>query len=127
VIPTTTESAMIIHGRVVLVSSSTTIATGHSIWIDWKTVITRRRSERSARAPPTMVSNQIGAFIANESSPIKNDDAPSESNSHGSATCCVHVPMLESKLANQKVPKWRVASKLSESRNVLKAGRRERV
>ena len=35
---------MIIHGWIRPVTSSTTIAVGHSIWIDWNSVITRRRS-----------------------------------------------------------------------------------
>ena len=87
--------------------------------MDWKIAITRRRSDRSARTPPTRVSNQTGAFDANESSPIKNDDAPRVSSSHGSATCWAQVPMLESRLANQKVPKRRVASRLSDSRKLL--------
>ena len=64
------------------------------------------------------VSSHTGAFMANESRPMRNDDAPSVSSSHGSATCCAQVPMLESRLANQKVPKRRVASRRSESRKV---------
>src|SRR5713101_7724747 len=118
VTPTTTESAMIIHGVTPPVISRITIAVGHSIWIDWKIVITRRRSERSASAPPTRVSSHTGAFMAKESRPIRNDDAPRVSSSHGSATCWAQVPMLESRLANQKVPKRRVASRRSDSPKV---------
>jgi hypothetical protein len=57
--------------------------------------------------------------MANESSPIRNDDAPRVSNSQGSATCCTQVPMLDNRLANQNVPKRRVPSKLREARNVV--------
>ena len=89
------------------------------IGIDWNSVITLRRSARSASARPTSVSSHTGAFIANEPSPIRNDDAPSVSSRQGSATCWAHVPMLESRLANQNVPKRRVASSPSDSRNVL--------
>ena len=119
VTPTTTESTMIIHGFTMPVMSRITIAVGQSIWIDWNSAITRRRSVRSASAPPASVSSSTGAFIANESRPIRNEDAPRVSNSQGSATCCAHVPMLESRLANQKVPNRRVASRLSEPRKVL--------
>jgi hypothetical protein len=64
------------------------------------------------------VRSHTGAFIANESRPIRNGDAPIVSRSHGSATCCAHVPMLESRLANQKVPKRRVARREIDSRKV---------
>jgi hypothetical protein len=110
---------MIIHGWIVPTIISMTIAVGHSIWIDWKTVMTWRRSDRSASAPPAKVRSHTGAFIANESSPIRNDDAPRVSNSQGSATCCAHVPILDNKLANQNVPKRRVPNKLKDARNVL--------
>ena len=119
VIPTTSESTMIIHGCTRCRSSSTTIAVGQSIWIDWKKAMTRRRSERSARAPPTRVSSQTGAFMANESSPIRNEEAPRVKRSHGSATCWAQVPMLERRLANQKVPKRLVARRPSDSLRVL--------
>jgi hypothetical protein len=119
VTPTTTESTMIIHGFTAPVTSRITIAVGQSIWIDWNVAITTRRSRRSASTPPASVSSNTGAFIANESSPIRNDDAPSVSRSHGSATCWAQVPMLESRLANQKVPNRRVASRASDSRKVL--------
>src|ERR1035437_2528221 len=119
VTPTTIDRTMIIHGLTVPVMSRTTMAVGQSIWIDWNSAITRRRSERSASAPPASVSSHTGAFIANESRPIRNEDAPSVSSSHGSATCWAQVPMLESRLANQKVPNRRVARRLSDSRKVL--------
>ena len=116
--PTMAERAMIIDGRTRWAISNTTIVVGHNIWIDWNTVMTRRRSERSASAPPTRVSSNTGAFIANESSPIKNDEAPRVSSSQGSATCWAQVPMLERRLANQKLPKRRVVRSLSDSRSV---------
>src|SRR5579862_4291929 len=81
--------------------------------------MTVRRSDRSASAPPASVSKSTGAFIANESRPIRNDDAPSVSRSHGSATCCAHVPMLDKRLANQNVPNRRVPRRRSEARNVV--------
>jgi hypothetical protein len=52
---------MIIHGRIVPATISTTMAVGHSIWIDWKTVMTWRLSDRSASAPPASVRSQTGA------------------------------------------------------------------
>ena len=79
--------------------------------------MTRRRSARSASTPPTSVSSNTGALIANASSPIRNDDAPRLSSSHGSATCCAQVPMFDSRLANQNVPKRRVRSSANDRRS----------
>ena len=108
VTPTIAESTITIQGRTVPVSSSTTSRNGQSIWIDWHRVMMRRRSLRSASTPPISVNIQTGAAVANESRPIKNDDAPRLSRSHGSATCCAHVPRLDRRLAKQNVPKRRV-------------------
>jgi len=36
---------------------------------------------------PTRMRSHTGAFIANVSSPIRNDEAPRVSSNHGSATC----------------------------------------
>lgn len=72
VMPTTSDSTLTIHGRTSPARRSPTISIEHSIWIDWKSVITRRRSARSASTPPTSVSTQSGALIANASSRTRN-------------------------------------------------------
>jgi hypothetical protein len=53
------------------------------------------------------------------SKPIRYDDAPRLSSSHGSATCCAQVPIFERRLAKQKLPKRRVRRRLRESLKVL--------
>ena len=57
---------------------------------------------------------QIGAFMANKSSPIRNAEAPRLSNSQGSAICCAQLPIFDNSVASQKVPNRRVASSLSD-------------
>ena len=64
--------------------------------------------------PPTSVRIHTGAEMAKASRPIRNDDAPRLRSNQGSATCCAQVPMFESRLAKQKVPKRRVRSRLRE-------------
>src|SRR5664279_154939 len=93
------------------------IANGHSIWMDWKKVMMLRRSRVSANTPPKSVSSQIGALVAKLSRPKMKGDAPKLSNSHGSATDCDHVPILDKKLATQKVPKRGLASRRNEAFN----------
>lgn len=46
-------------------------------------------------------------------------EAPRLSSSHGCATCCTQVPILESRQANQNVPKRRVRRSLIELLKVL--------
>ena len=57
---------------------------------------------------------QVGAPSAKVSSPTRKDDAPKLSISHGCAIFWAHVPILESKLAKQKVPNRRVSLKRSD-------------
>src|SRR5579863_2021686 len=73
----------------------------------------RVRSFRSARIPPTSTNIQKGAFIAKASRPRRNEDPPMLSNSQGSATDCIQVPILEKRLANQKTPNRLVRSSLA--------------
>lgn len=75
----------------------------------------RRRSPRSAISPPNGVKSQAGAARTNASKPITNEDAPRLRRSHGSATCCVHVPIFDRKLANQNVLKRLVSNNAKES------------
>ena len=119
VMPTTSDSTMTIHGRTSPPSRSTTISVGHSIWIDWNSVMTRRRSARSASTPPTSVSAQTGALIANASSPIRKGDAPRVSSNQGCATFCAQVPMFDSRIANQNAPNRGVRRSRRDSRNAL--------
>src|ERR1035438_2929791 len=73
----------------------------------------RVRSLRSARMPPRSANIQKGAFIAKASRPRRNEEPPMLSNSQGSATDCIQVPMLERRLANQKTPNRLVRSSLA--------------
>ncbi len=90
----------------------------------------RRRSPWSASAPPTKMSSSTGAPRAKASSPSRKGEAPRLNISHGCATCCAQVPILASRLANQKVPKRRVPSRRREFRKAtlgMGKGRRARV
>jgi len=49
--------------------------------------------------------------MAKASRPMISGELPRLSRSHGSATCCAQVPILDSRLTNQEMPKRRVRSR----------------
>jgi hypothetical protein len=101
---------MTIHTWMWPVARSTTMRIGQTTWIPWKKSAVRRRSRRSAMIPPARMSSQMGASVMNESRPSRNGEFESRSTSHGSATCCIHVPVFESRLPNQRSAKSRERS-----------------
>jgi len=52
----------------------------------------------------------MGASPMNESSPSRNGELDSRNTSHGSATCCIHVPVFDSRLPNKRMVKLRERS-----------------
>src|ERR1039458_7873041 len=115
VMPTISDIATTIQGCTVPARRRPTINRGQSIWIDWKRAITRRRSARSASTPPAIVSSHTGAPSAKLSRPTTKEEALRLSSSQGCATCCAQVPMFDSRLAKQNVPKRLVRRSRSDS------------
>src|SRR5438046_3114488 len=62
---------------------------------------------RSATTPPKRISPISGTSEAKASRPRRNGECDKLSTSHGCATCCIQLPVLERKLPNQSRRKLR--------------------
>jgi hypothetical protein len=89
------------------------MSTGQMTWMPWKNSAVRRRSRRSARIPPARMSTHTGASPMNESRPTRNGEPDRSRTSHGSATCCIQVPVFDRRLPTQRSVKLRERSALN--------------
>ncbi len=76
----------------------------------------RRRSSRSASAPPSGANRPIGMNVAAATSPVHAGCPVRANTSTPSATVCIHVPTLETSAADQMRAKFRERSGRSDAR-----------
>lgn len=71
------------------------------------TSISRRRSTRSAMAPPIKVNSSVGAAVTKPLTPSNQAESVISNTSQPSATVCIQVPILERKFPLQNTAKSR--------------------
>ncbi len=76
----------------------------------WITSMSRRRSKRSAMAPPAQKKRSVGTVVINPFRPSSQAESVNSRTSHPRATDCIQVPVLERKLPAQKMAKSRCRS-----------------